>query len=156
MDHVALNSRLGSDQGLLLTLTFTVLLLAPQVHLRGLGEIRVLQVRLGRLRGSLGGSGSATDHLLGLCGVVAHVLLGDLGSLRSVLAGDLAQLLGLAVDQVGGLLEVVVDELLVGGIDQGNEEQEGGGNQSKAPVRDDLDQVVRQECANSSLRKCFG
>lgn len=106
---------------------------------------------LSRLRGNFRGSRSTTDHLLGLAGVVAHVLLRNLSCLRSVLAGNMAQLLCLAVDHVRGLLKVVVDELLVGGVDQRCEEEESGRNQSKAPVRDNLHEVVRQERSNSSL-----
>lgn len=59
-----------------------------------------------------------------------------------MLASDLAQLLGLTLNYIRSLLKVVVDELLVGGVDEGSEEQDGGGDQSKTPVRDDLDEVV--------------
>lgn len=58
-------------------------------------------------------------------------------------AGDLAQLLSLAVDHIGGLLEVVIDELLVSSVGQRHEEDKRSSNQSKAPVRDDLDKEVR-------------
>lgn len=108
-------------------------------------------VLLGRLGGDVRGSRVASEHRLSLGSVVAHVLLGDLGGVRGVLAGNLAELSSLGVDNVRGLLEVVVDELLVAGVDQRDKEEGGRGNQSKAPVGDNLDQVVGEEGSDTSL-----
>jgi hypothetical protein len=55
------------------------------------------------------------------------------------------------IDHIGGVLEVVVDKLLVGLIDVRAEEEDGCGDQSKAPEWDDLDQVVRQESPDEGL-----
>jgi len=46
---------------------------------------------------------------------------------------------------------VVVDKLLVGLIDERAEEEDGCGDQGKAPEWDDLDQVVRQESSDEGL-----
>jgi hypothetical protein len=43
---------------------------------------------------------------------------------------------------VGGLAEVLIDELPVGLVDERGEEENGGGNQGKSPVGNDLDEVV--------------
>lgn len=68
-----------------------------------------------------------------------------------MLGSDLAQLLSLAVDHIRDLLKVVVDKFLVGAVDQGYEERQGGGYQRKAPVGNDLDEVIRQECSEGNL-----
>ena len=88
---------------------------------------------------------------MGLGSVVADILLGELSSLRCVLAGDLSELLALRVDDVAGLLQVVVDELLVRLVDEGREEDDGGSDQGKAPVGDNLDKPVGDESTNGGL-----
>ena len=91
------------------------------------------------------------DHVLSLGSVVTDVLLGDLGGLGSVLAGNAAQLLGLRVNHIRGLLQVVVNQLLVGGVNERGKEGDGGCDESQAPVGNNLDQVVREECRESNL-----
>jgi len=125
---------------------------------RGLGSLREVSVLVLLLDGSRGGLGAglgggrpATDELLGLGGVVSHVLLGDLGVLGCGLLGSLAELGGLSADDLGGLAEVLVDELLVRLVDERGEEEGSGGNQREAPVRNDLDEVVRDEGGDGSL-----
>ena len=102
-------------------------------------------------RGHAGIGRATADDLLGLGGVVTHVLLGELGSVGGVLLGDGPQLGGLGVDDVARLLQVAVDELLVGGVDERSEEDDGGGDQGEAPVRDNLDQEVGEEGTKESL-----
>lgn len=99
----------------------------------------------------LGRGGPATDQLLGLSGVVSHVLLGGLSVLGRGLLRDLAELSGLAADDLGSLTEVLIDELLVQLVDERGEEEDSGGNQGKAPVGDDLDEVVRDEGSDRGL-----
>lgn len=103
----------------------------------------------GRL-GSTAGAGA--DELLDLGGVVAGVLLAEGGGVAGVLLGNGAGLGGLGVDDVGGVLEVLVDELLVGDVDEGQGEGEGGANQGETPVRDQLGKVVADEGSNGGLR----
>jgi hypothetical protein len=52
---------------------------------------------------------------------------------------------------MSGLPEVLIDELLVGLIDERGEEEDRGGNQGKAPVGNDLDEVVGDESTKSGL-----
>jgi hypothetical protein len=94
---------------------------------------------------------AATDHLLSLGRVFSNILLCSLGGSCGVVACELLDLLGLLVDHVGGVLEVVVDKLLVGLIDERAEEEDGCGDQGKAPEWDDLDQVVGQESSDEGL-----
>lgn len=58
-------------------------LFRPEVLLRCLGEVRVLDVGLGsRFWDGLGGGRAATvEQTLSLSGIVAHVLLGNLGGM---------------------------------------------------------------------------
>lgn len=124
--------------------------------LRRSGEVGVLVFLLDSSRSGLGmslGRGRpAADQLLGLGGVVAHVLLGDLGILSGSLLCGLTQLGSLSADDVGGLAEVLVDELLVGLVDERGEEEDGGGDQGKSPVGNDLDKVVGDEGSESGLK----
>ena len=116
----------------------------------------VSRLKAGRLARRLGlrllslGTGTM-DQALSLGGVVAQVLLGQVGGLLRVLLGGRAELSSLRVDKIAGLLELVVDELLVGGVDERGEEDDGGANHGQAPVRDDLDQVEREEGGESDL-----
>lgn len=126
-----------------------------EVLLRGSREIRVLHSG-GRGGGRCSACGrsrglAATEQLLSLGGVVAHVLLGNLGSLGSVGAGKLSKLFGLCSHNVLGVLKVVVDQLLVGRVDQRHSEQEGGGEERKSPVWDDLHEPVGEEGAKGNL-----
>lgn len=68
-------------------------------------------------------------------------------------AGDLTQLLGLAANQIGTLLNVLVDELLVGGVNEGCQEQGSSSNQGKTPVGNNLGQEIGEESSDGSLRK---
>jgi len=139
---------LGGDKRLLLLALDDGIRL--DVLLGGGGEVVGL-VLLGGLGGDFGRSGSAADELLSLGGVVAHVLLGDLGGMGRVLAGHVANLAGLGIDNIRRLLNMVVDELLVGRIDERDEEQRRGEDQSEAPVRDDLDEPVGDEGRKEGL-----
>lgn len=103
-----------------------------------------LGCNLGRLR-------SASEEILNLGSVVTSVLLGNVGNVANLLLGNIADLVGLGVDHVRGGAELVIDELLVGGVDERNEEEDGVGEDSKAPVRDELDKVVGDESSNTSL-----
>ena len=67
------------------------------------------------------------------------------------MGSELLDLLGLLVDDVGRISDVVVDELLVRLVDERCEEEDRGGDKSKTPNRDNLDQVVGEECAEESL-----
>lgn len=88
---------------------------------------------------------------MGLGGVVSHKLLGGLGGVGCVGTGNLLKLLSLGIDNILGVLKVVVDQLLVGGVDEGYGEEEGGGKERKTPVRDNLDEPVGEECADADL-----
>lgn len=104
--------------------------------------------------GDDGGSGrsrAATDHVLDLAGVVASVLLTEGGKLIGLLLGGVADLGGLGVDGIGSGLEVLIDELLVGSVDEGNEEGESGAEDGKAPVGNELDEEVGEESSNAGL-----
>lgn len=68
-----------------------------------------------------------------------------------MLAGEGLDLLGLIVDDLGGAGEVVIDELLVGLVDKGSKEEDGGGDKRQSPEWYNLDEVVREECGNESL-----
>lgn len=94
---------------------------------------------------------STLDQGLSLGGVVAHVLLGNLGGLLGVLLDQGADLLGLVIDNLTSVLDLAVDKLLVGGVNERGEEDDGGGDESKTPVRNNLDQVVRDEGAEGNL-----
>lgn len=124
----------GGGEGILLELD-TVGLLVGDILV---GDILVL------------GTGIA-DQRLSLGSVVAHVLLGDLRSLLGLLQGNVAELGGLGADNLGGLLQEAIDKLLVGLVHQRGEEGNSGSNDSKSPVRNDLDEVVREECTKGSL-----
>ena len=144
---VGSRARLGGDQRLLLALDGRLLVSLELVG-RSSGEVRVSN---SGLRAHLGRGRSATEHRLGLGGVVTHVLLGQLSGMGSVLASDLAELVGLGIKDVGRLPQLLVDELLVRGVDQRHSEEGGGSNQSKTPVWDDLDEPVGKEGADTDL-----
>lgn len=65
---------------------------------------------------------------------------GKITDLRSLLANDLAS-----------VLEVTVDDLAVLEVDQRNEVDGGGSDQSKAPLWNDLDEEVADEGRGESL-----
>lgn len=116
------------------------------VILGRLGEIGVLVLLGSELDMGLGRDRAATsDQLLSLGGVISHVLLGDLGGLGSALLGGLTELGSLSTNDLAGMVKLVVNDLLVGLVDEGSEEDGGGGDQSKAPVRNDLDEVIGEE-----------
>lgn len=112
--------------------------------------------RLGNRSRGRSGSGRGTStlapkHLLHLSGVFASVLLAHGGKLISLLLGHAADLGCLSIDSLGSVLEVVVDQLLVGGVDERNEEGDSGGNDGKTPVWHQLDEMIRQESSDASL-----
>lgn len=158
------STHLGSNERLLLVLDLRLrcrssrLNRSPEVLLRGRREIRLLERasrladRGGRLRGGRRSIGLATtEHLLRLGGVVAHKLLGHLGGVGRVRTSNFLELLGLSADDVLRVLEVSVDQLLVGGVDERNSEEQGGSKQGKTPVWDDLNEPVREEGADGDL-----
>lgn len=103
-------------------------------------------------RGSGGGrSIAAAEHLLDLFAVITSILLAHGGDLVSLLLSELTDLSGLGVDGIRGVLDVGVDELLVRGVDERNEEGNGGSDDSKTPVRDELDKEVGEESGSASL-----
>lgn len=151
---------LSRDQGLLLGLVLNAGLRRSdglrrlEILLGSSREVGVLDgaVGLGWGGGGCRGRGlTATEQLLGLGGVVAHVLLGDFGGLGGVGASNLPELLGLGSHDVLRILKVVIDQLLVGGVDQGNREQQSGGEERKSPVRNDLNEPVGEEGAECDL-----
>lgn len=84
-------------------------------------------------------------------GVVTGVLLANGGNLLHLLGGNVPHLGGLRVNQLGSLLKLLVNELLVADVDEGNEEDDGGSDDGKAPVRDKLDQEVGDEGRDEGL-----
>lgn len=117
------------------------------VHLVGFCEVFLLQSRpgldwFGRRGGRCGALTNVAHHLLGLSRIVSDILLGCLGSTGSVVSGKLLDLAGLLVGNIGSLVEVVVNELLVGLVDEGSKEQNGGSDKREAPEWNDLDQIV--------------
>lgn len=150
---------LDSKQRLVLTLDF-----GPRLRLESLswcrGEILTLDssgvtIDLWRFlllnRWADGATTGVCNQLMCLSGVLTKSTLCSLGGLSSVMTSELLDLISLLVDDSGEGLEVLVDELLVGLVDQGGEEEDGGGDDSKAPVWNDLDEVVGEE----STEKCL-
>lgn len=144
--------RLGSRDGDLLV-DGVLLGDLGEVNLLGLGG--VLSGRVGKLgrrldddlaRGSL-----ARQESLDLAGVVASILLAESGDLVELLLGNILDLGGLGVNQVGGVLDLRIDKLLVAGVDQGNKEDDGGADDGKTPVGDELDEEVGDKGSNPSL-----
>lgn len=68
-----------------------------------------------------------------------------------MLLGNRAELSRLGADNLAGMLELGVDELLVGGVDERGEEDDGGGDDGQAPVGNNLDEVVRDEGSEGGL-----
>lgn len=125
---------------------------------RGGGKVRddLLHSGLGSgSRGSRGSGGSrssaAAEHLLNLFTVVASVLLTHSGKLVGLLLSELANLSSLGVDGIGGVLEVGVDKLLIRGVDERNKEGNGGSDDGKAPVGNELDEEVGEESSSAGL-----
>jgi hypothetical protein len=84
----------------------------------------------------------ATEKVLDLAAVVASVLLADVRDLFHLLRSDTLDLGSLGVDEFRSVVELLVNQLLVGRIDQGNNEGDSGTDDSKSPVRNKLDEVV--------------
>lgn len=105
----------------------------------------------GLLRADLRRLGSATEELLNLASVVASVLLSKSGNVVNLLLRNIADLSSLSVDHIGSGLELSVDELLVGGVHERGEEDDSSSDDSKAPVGNNLDQVVADEGGSESL-----
>lgn len=104
-----------------------------------------------RLRGSSRAGAAAANHLLHLASVLAGVLLANSGQVAHLLLGDATDLGGLRADGIRGRLELGVDELLVRGIDERNGESNDSADDGETPVRDQLDEVVREEGRDASL-----
>lgn len=100
----------------------------------------------GRSRGA-----TATEHLLYLAGVVSSVLLSHGGELISPLLGNASDLSSLGTNCIGGVLKVLVDQLLIGCVDERNEEGNSCGNDGESPVWDKLDEMVGNEGRNACL-----
>jgi hypothetical protein len=125
-----------------------------ELLLRGSREILALVSWVGGLSGGSwrGRAGtSASDQILSFGRIVSNILFCGIGGARSVVAGELLDLLGLLVNNAGSIRDVVVNELLVGLVDEGRNEEDGGGDESKTPQWDDLDQVVREESTEEGL-----
>ena len=69
-----------------------------------------------------------------------------------MVAGELSDLLSLLVCNIRSLVEVLVDELLVRLVDKGCKEQNEGRDERETPEWDKLNQVVRDEGTEESLR----
>lgn len=106
--------------------------------------------RLGRTGRS--SRAAAAEHLLNLAGVVSSVLLAHSSELIGLLLGNAPNLSGLSVNSIGGGLEVLVDQLLVGGVNQRNEEGNRGGNDGETPVWHKLDEMVGNEGSDAGLK----
>jgi hypothetical protein len=153
-------AELGGDQGLLLRNDGDLgdllgKLVGDRLIDGGSRECCVLGDVLGLLADGLGGRGGvgalAAEHFLDLASVVTSVLLSDGTHVLSLLLDNTLHLCSLSVDDIGSALEVLVNQLLVRGVDQRDEESQSGGDKSKAPVWDDLDEVVREESCDTSL-----
>lgn len=68
-----------------------------------------------------------------------------------MVAGKLLNLLGLLVHNVGSVADVMVDDLLVADIDQRDQEHNRSTDQAHSPKWHNLDQIVGEECSNTSL-----
>jgi hypothetical protein len=115
-----------------------------------------LRGRLGGRRSVANGVGlwrgrAAADETLSLGRVVTHVLLGELGDVGRVLAGSASDLGSLGADNLGGVLELSIDELLVRSVNERKHKGSSGSDDGKAPVGNNLDEVVRDESGDESL-----
>jgi hypothetical protein len=75
-----------------------------------------------------------------LLSVVSSILLRHGSEVIGLLLSGISDLGSLGADDVGSRLELLVDELLVSGIDQRREEGNGGCNDGKDPVGQNLDE----------------
>lgn len=57
-----------------------------------------------------------------------------------LLLSSISNLGSLGIDGIGSSLELLVNKLLIGGVDQGGEEGNGGSDDGKNPVGQHLDQ----------------
>jgi len=144
--HLELPStNLGGHHGLVLgndRLDWDLNCVLVEVAAGSSGEIGLLDVRRGlgaHGNGRHGLGGATAEKLLGLGSVVSHVLLGQLSSLGGMLASNGAELASLLAYDVGSVFDLGVDELLVGGVNERNNEESGDGSQCEAPKRHDLD-----------------
>ena len=149
----------------------TVINLIETCHIPCLHGNQGLLLRLGRLdvglrdrwvdflRGSreIGGvdlmAAIAVEQRLRLGSVVAYNLLSDLCGLLGVLLRNGAELSSLSIDNVTSMLQLPVNKLLVRGVDERRKEDDSRSNQRETPVRNDLDQVVRQKGTQGRLER---
>lgn len=75
----------------------------------------------------------------------------SIGSDSSVVACKLLNLLSLLIYNVRSMTDVVVDDLLVGNVDEWDEEHNRSADQAHSPEWHNLDQVVGEERSNTSL-----
>lgn len=104
------------------------------------------------LGSDLGGGGSTTKHLLDFAGVVTSILLTKGRHVFNLVLRNTANLLSLRVDNLRGVVDMVVNKLLVGSVDQGHEEENGGANDGQTPVGDELDEIVGDEGSSEGLQ----
>lgn len=118
------------------------------------GELGLLDDRssgLGGLLNLLARTMVASEEVMDLAAVVAGVLLANGRNLLHLLRGNISNLGGLRVDELGGVVELLINKLLVGGVNQRNKENDSGANNSKAPVGNELDEVVGNESSDKGL-----
>lgn len=118
------------------------------------GGLGLLGRRGRKFRELLGGSGSnavAAQNLLDLFSIVSSILLADGGEMVGLLLSSISNLGSLGIDGIGSSLELLVNKLLVGGVDQGGEEGDGGSDDGKNPVGEHLDQEAGDEGSDTSL-----
>lgn len=122
----------------------------------GLGGLGLLGGRRRELGGLLGGRGrevAGAQNLGHLASVVASILLSNGGEVVGLLLSGISNLGGLGVDGIGSGLELLVDELLVGGVDQGGEEGNGGCDNGENPVGHHLDEEAGNEGSDAGLER---
>lgn len=153
----------GNDRSLLLLGRSRVLLGdLGELHLDGLlggraGELGLLDDGRGssRLRADddLSRRGLAAKEILNLLSIITRVLLAKSRNLAELLRGNRLDLRGLGVNKLADVVELLVNQLLVAGVNKGNEEDDSGANDGKTPVGNELYEVVGDEGGNKGLRK---
>lgn len=100
-----------------------------------------------------GGLLGAAHRFLGFGDIALGGARGRLIGPVAVVSGQIADLRGLLGDDLLGVGDVVVDEVLVGDVDERGEVDDGGGDESQAPVWGDLDEEVGEEGGEEGLRR---
>lgn len=94
-----------------------------------------------------------SDELLGLGSVLVCGALGDFGCAASVLSSNVTDLGSLLVDDGLGVGELAVDELLVHGVNERDEEDGGGRDETHSPGGSDLFEEVERQRGGEGLSK---